>query len=151
VFALIVCVVICFDWSSSWLAQRSLGDVIYNPRPPSLLLLFIFIFGFPLIILRSGGRFSDRLGIIGAAMCCGGSMANFISRIAFGPVPDFIPISFLATRYECDPADLAIWSGALVVIVALAISAREQYLSKRTLTLAPTQALPVASPPDWGF
>jgi len=141
----VVFAVICFDWSSSWLAERTLGDVIYNPRPPSLLLLVLFAGGFPALIMRSRMITNNPAAAFGCALVIGGVVANMLSRFLFGPVYDFIPMSIIINHYECDPADLATWIGGIVCFggfAATRIRGWHAYFHGRTHMRTPEIAAP---------
>ena len=121
-FALIVLAVVAADWGGWALAARYLPNTIYNPAPAPISVMVLLVVGF--ICLMS--IFQSRLGVVGCALCVGGAIGNIIGHLAFGPVADFIP-ELVRQGWQCNPADLAIWGGAVVLIVALFRYLREQH------------------------
>jgi hypothetical protein len=132
-FFLLICFVLAADWGSSWLAQRYFASaVIRNPNPPPVSLLVFLVVGFSFMTFI----FRNRVGLIGAAFCCGGAAANILAFAAFGPVVDFIHEPFISGDWECNPADIAIWSGSVLLIFALLLFLRDHYRYERAHSAA---------------
>ena len=75
--------------------------------------------------------FRSRLGLIGCALVFGGSAGNILGHVAFGPVADYIPEPFRNGSWECNPADLAIWTGSVMLVIALGFYLRDHYRYER--------------------
>jgi Na+-translocating ferredoxin:NAD+ oxidoreductase RnfD subunit len=143
-FAVFGLTVIAVDWISSALAQRFLGDVVYNSRPLLLLLAVAFSISFPFFLIYLEDLFRGSFVVIGSGLCYGGIVANFLSRLIFGPVADFIPVPFIKGM-ECDPADLAIAGGLIIVLASLVYLTYQNFRQPESSTLKAT-ALTEASP-----
>jgi lipoprotein signal peptidase len=130
-FVFIVFAVFVVDWGSSWLVDTYFTSaVIVNPRTPPLEILYLMPCGFAFLALV----IRNRVGAISAGLCCGGSLGNTIARVVCGPVVDFINEPFRAGGWVCNPADICIWTGSLLMLIALAFSLRDHWRWEREVS-----------------
>jgi lipoprotein signal peptidase len=138
--ALITSLVIETDWTLKYLASHHMGNTLYNPAQPSLLLLAVLLPGcvFATLVL-------DRpSATIGSALSLGGVCANIFSRRLFGPVPDYIPEPFRA-GWHCNLADISIVTGTVLLMFSLYVYLRDNRRARERVgdcELAPLSSRP---------
>lgn len=104
--------VMLVDWGSKLWSQQSLF-VVFNDREASwwpVPVLFVCT-AFFLWVSR------DWMTTLALGLLTGGWMANFIDRMFFGPVTDFIPVSAFGRQYYANLADAAILASLPFVLV----------------------------------
>lgn len=117
--AVIALAVMLIDWGSKLWSQQSIF-VVFNDREASwwpVPLLFACT-AFFLWVSR------DWLTTFALGLLTGGWLANFIDRMFFGPVTDFIPISVLGRQYYANLADVAIVASLPLILIVVARSFR---------------------------
>jgi hypothetical protein len=130
-FLLLSTAVVAVDWIVWWLAAHYLTDTIYNPFVPPLAIIFLLALVYPLLI----AVLDSRAAVLGCALSFGGTCANTLGSMAFGPAADYVPLPFVHGRWECNLADLCIAAGTLVMLVALALYAQTHYRLRLRLRL----------------
>jgi lipoprotein signal peptidase len=115
---LLVVSFVAIDWVANAYASAHSAIVIYNSSIRPVGALLILLLTLPLLCAFLVLLLDHVVATVGAALCVAGVLANFVGRLLFGPVPDFIPLPasiFGSGEWQCNLADIATTLGALLL------------------------------------